>query len=368
MPYEFQSLDESLADLATLRKVLGEAWIKCESDVPAIDSSFPLARTLRIKELRNLTVTLDRRLADLWDVVGARDWRNRLRNNGQEFRELLTELAFADLLRERGFHFVHPSDGPDLDITIDDGPPLLIEATTPRIIAWDDDLDNRLWVLSREFGYSVRVEPLSQELPILNEQVTERMMKGIIADAANCLSTATQDDSVIEQSFPSIGMRIVWARSAYPVFSGRNLPNSSPIRAFNYISIAAENKVGQLRRFNAHTLLIGTNQLPFPEWAQYVASVRSNVPFFGRFDWSQIHPQVHHIILFQATYGDGRYPAIDVWERPGETANSSGGLRRFFEDLRLTGMDYHRQAVEDERKLVKQLMRYEKAKRRSGTE
>src|SRR5918995_1390072 len=149
MPYEFLSLDEALSDLPTLRKVLGTRWIDRESDIPLLESAFSLARTLRIKELSHLHATLDRRLSDFRTVSGADDWQNRLRSDGQGFRELQTELAFADLLQQRGYSFKHPDKGPDFSIGIGDEPPLMVEATTPRVIAWDDDLDTRLWILIR---------------------------------------------------------------------------------------------------------------------------------------------------------------------------------------------------------------------------
>lgn len=359
MTYTFVSLDESLRGLPTLRDVLGRKWIERETGIPPVESAFPLARTLRIIELRNLVVTLDRRLTALWDIKGADDWRRRLRNNGQEFRELLTELSFATLLQEHGCAFEHPDDGPDFAISIGDGSPLKIEAITPRVIAWDDDLGARLWMLSRQFGYSVRRTPLTDDLPILSEEVTERMMQRIVRDAVNALDAAHAQRSVVEQTYDNVGLRIDWTPSPDPVFSGRNSPNSSPVRAFNYIWDAAEKKAKQLRRGNAHTLLIGTNQLPLGEWGLYVESVRRQVPFYGHFDWTQIHPQVNHIILYEATYGDGRYPAIDVLVRAEHLTMLVDGLDRFFAVLGLAGEDYHRQRAEDERELVERLMQYE---------
>ena len=72
MPYAFLSLEEALSDLPTLRKVLGTRWIDRESNTPPLESVFPLARTLRIKELSHLHATLDRRLSDLWTVHRSR--------------------------------------------------------------------------------------------------------------------------------------------------------------------------------------------------------------------------------------------------------------------------------------------------------
>ena len=78
----------------------------------------------------------------------------------------------------------------------------MVEATTPRIIVWDDDLDTRLWILSRQFEHSVRTEPLGDDMPILSEDVTERKVQQIVADAIELLSSATGDGSVIVQPIP----------------------------------------------------------------------------------------------------------------------------------------------------------------------
>jgi hypothetical protein len=367
MPYEFLSLVEALSDLPTLRKVLGPRWIDRESNTLPLESAFPLARTLRIKELSHLHATLDRRLSDFGTVTGAEDWRNRLRSDGQGFRELQTELAFADLLQQHGYTFQHPDKGPDFSIDIGDGQPLMVEATTPRVIAWDDDLGTRLWVLSRQFEHSIRTEPLGDDLPILSEDVTERKVQRIVADAIELLSSASGDGSVIGQTYPypDIGLKIEWTPSANPMFSGRNAPASSHGSAFNYVWTAVENKVKQLRSVDAHTLLIGTNQLPMSDWGPYVQSVRQKVPYYGDFDWTQIHPQIDRIILFEATYGDNRLPAVDVVTRPSASADVAAGLGRFLEELRLAGEDYRRQSQEDERELVAQLMEHEARKRQT---
>jgi hypothetical protein len=363
--YTFIDLEVSLAELPTLRDVLGKDWIKREKRTSPVESKFPLARMLRIRELQHLMISLDRRLGDLWYVKGARDWRNRLRTNGQETRELLTEISFADLLWQRGYEFQHPDDGPDFAIAIEGGPPLMVEAYTPRIIAWDDDLGTRLWMLGREFDYSVEMEPAGDERPILSEQVTERMMQQIVAVALGRLRSATVDRSHVTQMHPDVGLRIEWTPSSNPGFRKRNAPDSSPTRAFNYVWTAAERKAKQLKDAAAHTLLLGTNQLPFSEWAQYVASVRNNVPFYGFFDWSQIHPQVDRIIVYQATYADGAYPTVDVWERPGKETCNTDSLYPFLEMLRSAAEDERRQSANEERDLVRRLVRFEAMKRQA---
>lgn len=94
-------------------------------------------------------------------------------------------------------------------------------------------------------------------------------------------------------------------------------------------------------------------------------SVRNRVPFFGAFDWTQIHPQVDLLNLFQATYGDGRVPAVDVLLRPGALIDVSDGMARLLEDLRLAGEEYERQSEQGDRELVGRMEAYDAAKRLS---
>lgn len=363
MTCTFVDLEESLGDLPNLRDALGKDWINREKRTPPVESKFLLARTLRFKELRHLAVSLDRRLADLSSVKGFGDWPRRLRSNGQETRELLTEISFADLLWQRGCSFEHPDDGPDFSIEVEGGPALLVEVYTPRIIAWDDDLDTRLLMPGHQFNYSVDLEPVGDERPILGELVTERKMQQIVAVAIGRLRSATVDRSHVTQTHADVGLRINWSPSSDPGFRKWNAPNSSPARAFNYVCTAADRKAKQLKNSDAHTLLIGTNQLPFSEWAQYVASVRGNVPFYGYFDWSQIHPQVDRIIAYLATYADNALPAIKVWERPGSETRETDRHYPFVEMLMSAAEDERQQRVAEEHTLVRRLMRHEAIQR-----
>jgi hypothetical protein len=325
------NLEVALADLPNLRQTLGHRWIAREQAIPPVDSTFPLARTLRIEELRPLVTALDRRLGALTSIPGSKDWRRRIRNNGQEFRETLTEISFAALLRDRGYTFEHPEKGPDLDfaVSLSDGTVLQIEATTPRIVAWADDLVGRLWFLSRRYECSVRVEPLTDRSPILDEKIREATMLSMIKESRERL-TLSRRTVPIQIERRDIGLKIILNPDEQPSYSGYNSPNSSPIRAFNYIVGAAEDKAGQLRKARAHSLVIGTNMLPFPEWAQYVTSLRNRVPFYGQFDWGQIPDQVKYIVLFLASYGESRAPAIDVLVRPSDESRMPEALRRFF--------------------------------------
>jgi len=124
--------EEALRELPTLTMVLGKKWIERESATPPLESAFPLARRLRIKELRPLHATVDRRRVELWTISGVDNWRNRLRPNGQDFREPQIALAFASFLQQFGYDVARPKEGADFAIVLGDEPPPMIEAPWPR--------------------------------------------------------------------------------------------------------------------------------------------------------------------------------------------------------------------------------------------
>lgn len=368
MTYAFSTLEEALRDLPALRDALGERWIECESGIPPLESNFPLARSLRIAELRGNHETLNRRLAALEDVPGSNDWKKRLRTDGPGYRELMVELAFADLLHECGIEFEHPKDGPDFSVALENESLLLIEATTPRVIAWDDELSTALWILSRQYGHSVRSTPLDEDAPILSEEVRERTVQRIVSESIALLEDQTPGSPAITQTYPELGLKIEWTPSEHPYFSSRNSPHSSHFRAFNKIWEAAEAKAKQLKSGGAHVLLIGTNQMSGSDWLPYVHAIRNEVPFYGDFDWDQIHPQVNMIIFFEATYGDGRAPAVDFLIRPKSIPEITGAPSRFIECLLRAGGTYERQSKQDDIDLVRDLTAYEARKRQASVE
>jgi hypothetical protein len=364
MAYAFTSLEEALDDLPTLKKVLGPEWIEREHKTPALWSDFSLARTLRIPELRNLVVSLDRSLQELWNVEGASDWRNRLRHNGQEFRAVLAETSFAMLLLRKGRKFTHPKgDAPDFAVLIDDSPPITIEVTTPHSTVWADDLQGRLWVLSRQYGYCLRSEPITNESPILDEEIDQVLMLQITRDSEEVLKNATSEDSPLERLWDSIGLKLIWTPCEYPTIRGTNSPGSARRRAFDYIGTAAEKKAAQMEKGGAHTLVIGRNMLPFPEFEIYVHSLRNNVPYHGQFDWARIPDQVTCIVLFMATYDEAKLPAVDMLIRPVEGQSAPEGFDRVLEDLNQAHNEQRQQEVEETSEFIKQMTRYEAKQR-----
>lgn len=366
MTYKFVELSDALHKYPAVAQALGSKWITKESAISPIASDFPLARSLRIAELQGLMQTLDRRLNSLARVSGIKDWRDRLRTDRPGFRELQTEIAFADLLQKHGFPFSHPSKGPDFEIDLGDECSLLIEVTTPREIAWDDDLTNRLWMLSREYSYSLTMVPLDVDSPILSEAVTEARAKAIVSEAVTLLESASPKDVSIVQSDLDLGLSIQWEKADYPRFLGRNSPHSSNFQAFRQIQNAAEKKAKQLREAGARALLIGTNQLSQSNWLPYIHLIRNN-HHSGIFDWSQIDAQVDLLIFFEVSYGDSRVHAVDYLVRPGTTDFSCEGMGAFFGILDSSGQDYLRQSRESEQALVKRLIEYEAAKSSSGS-
>jgi len=358
------SLEEALLDLPALKKVLGHKWIERESKTRPIESNFPLARTLRIPELRHLVVSLDRSLQELWDIDGASDWRNRLRHNGQDFRAVLAETSFAMLLDRKGLKFIHPrGDAPDFAVMIGDSPPITMEVTTPHSTVWADDLQGRLWILSRQYGYCLRSVPITNESPILDEKIDQVLMLQIIRDSEELLKNATPEDSPLERLWDSIGLKLIWTPCEYPTISGTNSPDSSHRHPFGYIETAAEKKAAQMEKGGAHTLVIGRNMLPFPEFEIYVHSLRNNVPFYGEFDWARIPDQINCIVLFMATYDEAKLPTVDVLIRPGEERNAPEGFDRVLEDLSQAHNEQRQQEAEETSEFINQLTRYEAKQR-----
>jgi hypothetical protein len=369
MAYTFMGLEEALHDLPTLRKVLGQKWIERESKTPVLESDFPLARTLRIEELRNLVVSLDRSLDALRDVDGARDWRRRLRKNGEEFRAVLAETSFAMLLLRLGIKFIHPSDGgPDFAVMFDDSPPIKMEVTSPHTTFWADELDGRLWILSRQYGHRLRTEPLAEGTPILHEKVDKALMVQIVRDSEEFLRRASPGDGPFERTWTCIGLKLIWTPCEDPVNSGIDSPGSSHVHAFRYIATAAKKKAEQMEKGDAHTLVIGRNMLPFPEFEIYVHSLRNNVPFHGDFDWSQVPDQVKHIVLFLATYDEEKRPGVIVLSRPGEESNGPAGFDRFLEAMQQADSEHMQQEAEETTRFLERMTRDESDQRKRAAD
>jgi hypothetical protein len=330
-------LVQVLSAVPHLRQALGEQWIAREQQTDPVLSSFPLSRTLRIEELQDHVATLDRLLGSFATLPGIADWRRRLQRNGPEFREILTELTFAALLRERGYRFLRPKSGPDFEVEIEAGQSLLAEVTTPRKVAWADDLDNRLWLLGRRFGYVVEIEPLVTGTPILETEIREQLVIRVVQEAKARLEVDTSGTDRIVQEWHEIGLRITWTPSENPGFRGRNSPNSSPLRAFNYLVSAASEKERQLPKDRPCVLVIGTNQLPFPEWHQYLHALRNEVSAFAPFDWNRFPDRVRCLILYSASYVDTYPPKVDVVVKPDDPLTDPPGLDRFIGEMVAAG-------------------------------
>jgi hypothetical protein len=245
----------------------------------------------------------------------------------------LTELTFASLLRQHGFRFLRPEKGPDFEVDIGEEQTLLVEVTTPRKVAWADDLDNRLRLLGRRLGYSVRTEPLVENSPILELDIREWTVPKVIDDAIARLTNAPDSTIPIEQEWQQFGLKIIWTPSESPMLSGYNSPNSSPTRAFNYLVEAAHEKERQLPKGRPCVLVVGTNQLPFPEWHQYLIALRNGNSSFGPFDWSRFPDRLRCLILYSASYVDSCPPKVDVVVRADDPLTDPPGIDRFIEEM-----------------------------------
>src|SRR5215204_4355044 len=121
-----------------------------------------------------------------------------------------------------------------------------------------------------------------------------------------------------------------------------------------------------MEKGGAHTLVIGRNMLPFPEFEIYVHSLRNNVPFYGEFDWARIPDQINCIVLFMATYDEAKLPAVDVFIRPGEERSAPEGFDRVLEVLSQAHNEQRQQEAEETSDFIKQMTRYEAKQRGKG--
>lgn len=370
MPYDFIALDDALSELPTLRKVLKPEWIERERNKRAIDSDFQITRDLTTHELRPLLVSLDQNLSDLWEIPGASDWRKRLYSNPQEFRAIQAELAFARLLQGGGINFTHPvrSPGVDFSIFVGKAAPIHVEVTAPQKTLWADDLDGRLWYLSRMYDFNVRTEPISADEPIRELDINQEIMLRIVADSEAELTHAPSFSSVIERLWPCIGMRILWTPSADPRQSGRNDPIFHEVHPSKYITSAARNKATQMARGNARTLVICWNMLPFPSFHRYVLDIQRRVPFYGELDFSELPDQIHYLVLFQASYDRTKAPSVIVLARPGCEISLPDGFSELVKVLTLADKEYHRQEAEETLLLIQRLTDYERRSTENRTD
>jgi hypothetical protein len=326
VPYDFVSVDSALRDLPTLREVLGPNWIRRQREKSALDSDFLLMRFLTTHELRNLVASLDQSLNALRNVEGVTDWHKRLRSNPQEFRAIQAEIAFAMLLLRGGIKFTHP-DPPAVDFSLffDDVPPINIEVIAPTKTLWADDLDGRLWYLSRLYDFKLRTEPLD-ESPIQDTKIDRGLMLRIVSDSEAALKASPPDGPTFERHWPDIGLKIIWTPSSDPWISGANHPIDHEVHPFKYVLTAARSKVEQMARGHSHTLVLSWNMLPFPAFDQYVRSVQAGMPYWGHFDWDAMPEQIQQLILIKVSYDQAKAPTSVVLNRRGSGQDLPGGF------------------------------------------
>jgi hypothetical protein len=118
-----------------------------------------------------------------------------------------------------------------------------------------------------------------------------------------------------------------------------------------------------MEKGEAHTLVIGRNMLPFPEFEIYVTSLRNNVAFYGEFDWERIPDQINCIVLFMATYDEAKLPAVHLLTRTSEEQIATEGFDCFLEALREAANEQREQEADETSEFIKQMTSYEAKQR-----
>jgi len=182
-----KSLDHCLEPYPHLRKALGETWVTEQNQIDPIQSSFPLARWLRMDGFEPDLITLDAVLGRLSGIAGMASRRKRIRTDAPGFMETLTELYFGAWLTDQGYSFEWPKQGPDFLVPFEGNGTLLIEVTTPRKSAWSQDLFERLHLVALQTGYSARLEFSLEELhdSCLSSEVVAIVVERALEDLAS---------------------------------------------------------------------------------------------------------------------------------------------------------------------------------------
>lgn len=297
-----RDLSQRLGAYPYLLRALGDAWIAEQEGVDPIDSPYRLARWLRIDGFARDLAGLDAALARLDGVDGIADRRRRLRADPLGFAETLTELHAAVWLLDHGHRFAWPRAGADFAVELGGGPPLRMEATTPRKAVWSDDLFERLDLIARRTGFGAEVEHELETLPdpALSDELVARVAReaaALLEDAVD--PTPSPVPSPLVQEYPEAGLKITWSRDAEAyIAASTSPPTTSPYTGWGYLVAAAAAKARQLPADEAGVLLLGTRQIPTLAWEHFLDALRHYRPEDLPLDWSLLPPQVAVVVLY----------------------------------------------------------------------
>lgn len=296
-----QPLIELMEPYPHLRHALGPQWIAVQDRVDPIQSRFPLARWLRVDGFQADLSTIDIVLQQLEGVPGIADRRRRIRSNAPALMETLTELYFGAWLLDEGFSFDLPDEGADFNVHLGENQSLAIEATTPRIAQWAQDLFERLHLVALRTGHSGSVEHQLETLA--DTSLSIKIVNTIVMEALDALAPTNPNtagmDLDVTQDYPNYGMKITWTPSVRPGIAAMTSPKTtSPYTFFYRLVSAARKKAEQLSPDQAGVLLVGTQHLPVTELWSFENAIRHYPLENMQFDWTKLPNQIKHVILY----------------------------------------------------------------------
>lgn len=293
-----EPLTKLLEPYPGIRRALSNKWIVSEDQIDPIESSFPLARWLRLDSYKPVLTNLGKVLEMVEIVPGMADRRRRISSNGSGFIETVTELYLAAWIRAQGYSFDCPTKGPDFFVHLEDAQRLAIEVTTPRKAAWSDDLFDRLTVVALRTGFSARVDQSMREIP--DPGVSQEIVTDIAKGAFEQLILTEHQLSKVRQrvNVGNCEIKIIWTANDDPGITWSMFPGpTTPYSGFQWLCNAARVKAAQLPEQQPGVLALGTNQMPF-SWHSFRDSFRLRRPEIEHFDWERLPNQVKYIILY----------------------------------------------------------------------
>lgn len=334
MTLSTEPLTTLLSPYPTLREVLGPDWITEQDAIDPVLSRFSLTRWLRVDGFDPDLSALDEILKELRNIPGMKERRRRMRSDPFALMETLTELHFGSWLRHRGIPFDLPKEGADFKVHLGNGRSLAIEATTPRMTHWAQDLFERLDLVGQRSGYAVDIEYELETLPDMSRSM--EIVLTVVRDALEALTpTGAKPKSVtipeIDQDYPMYGTKVIWTPSLHPGIKQWTSPKpTSPYTMFYRLVSVAQTKACQLPVDQAGVLLLGTANLPHTQlWSFEKALFGEDLEF----DWTQVPNQIKHVILY--TF---KLERVDPFKamcitNPASTLADTPEVTEFYEDL-----------------------------------
>jgi hypothetical protein len=311
------SIADRLEPYPVLRRVLGEPWIANEEAIHPATSRSALARWLRIDGYEVRPAMLEQLLGrfEVRSGMGAR--RNSIKSDPLSLAATMTELHFAAWLETHGLRFELTKVGPDFKVQLTEASWLDIEVTTPRQDVWFADIFDRLMVIKRESGFSVRLRFSREDIPDngrgideLDAQAAERVVLDIVDEALTRIASSeglsTAESPSFEQRWPIIGLRATWWNDGSHYMSGAKGPTSpNGWEIWQRVRNAAVEKTKkQLPPDRPSCVLIGADQLNDGDRSHWADWVQRQPDEYVPIRWTIIPSQVKYVIVYKMSWSD----------------------------------------------------------------